>query len=259
MFIQILGANVYYEQHGETGPQVLLLHGWGCATTFWKPVVDELSGCMRLTALDFPGHGQSGRPPEPWGVEDFAMMTALFIERLGLTGCAVVGHSHGGRTAIQLASGRPELLGKLVLVAAAGLRKPPSAKQSLRQHTFKALRSLCDGAEKLRVFGTLPEKARATLRSCFGSPDYKALDEEMRKTFVKVVNADLGSALPRVRASTLLIWGDKDTETPLWMGKKMEQDIPDAGLVVLEGGSHFAYLEQTGRFCRIVKHFLVGG
>ena len=40
------------------------------------------------------------------------------------------------------------------------------------------------------------------------------------------------------------------------MGQKMEEMIPDAGLAVLEGGTHFAYLEQGQRFQTIVTHFL---
>ena len=47
-------------------------------------------------------------------------------------------------------------------------------------------------------------------------------------------------------------------ETPLWMGREMEKLIPDAGLVILEGGSHFAYLEQAARFNTIAVHFLHG-
>ena len=78
----------------------------------------------------------------------------------------------------------------------------------------------------------------------------------MRATFVKVVNLDLSDRLSLIRQPVLLLWGDKDTETPLWMGQQMERDIPDAGLVVLEGGTHFAYLEQAARFNMIVKHFL---
>ena len=42
------------------------------------------------------------------------------------------------------------------------------------------------------------------------------------------------------------------------MGRKMEELIPDAGLVILEGGSHFAYLEQAGRFNAIVRNFFLG-
>ena len=45
-------------------------------------------------------------------------------------------------------------------------------------------------------------------------------------------------------------------ETPLWMGREMEKMIPDSALIILEGGTHFAYLEQVDRFCTIVSEFL---
>ena len=92
------------------------------------------------------------------------------------------------------------------------------------------------------------DRAEEKLRQTYGSRDYNALDAEMRKTFVKVISQDLADCLPKVQSPTLLVWGDGDTETPLWMGQKMEREIPDAALVVLEGGTHFAYLEQADRF-----------
>jgi len=93
----------------------------------------------------------------------------------------------------------------------------------------------------------------------YGSPDYKRLNPNMRKTFVKVINQDLTEYLPQIKASTLLVWGSVDTETPLWMGQKLEKEIPDAGLVVFEGRTHFAFLEEAQRFLVIVNTFLFGG
>ena len=95
------------------------------------------------------------------------------------------------------------------------------------------------------------------MRQKYGSRDYNALDAEMRQTFVKVVNYDQTDKLPLIKQPTLLIWGDKDTETPLWMGQTMEKHIPDAGLVVLEGGTHYAYLEQVNRFNAIAHNFFM--
>ena len=81
----------------------------------------------------------------------------------------------------------------------------------------------------------------------------------MRKTFNLVIAQDLTDELPRIKASTLLYWGEQDTETPLWMAKVMEEKIPDAGLVVEPGVGHFAYLERNEKFLRIVRSFLVEG
>ena len=64
------------------------------------------------------------------------------------------------------------------------------------------------------------------------------------------------NVLPRIQASTLLVWGENDQDTPLWMGQKMEKEIPDAGLVIFENDDHFAYLRQWPRFNAVVRAFL---
>ena len=78
----------------------------------------------------------------------------------------------------------------------------------------------------------------------------------MRASLVKVVNEDLSPLLPQIKASTLLVWGEKDDSTPLWMGQQMEKEIPDAGLVIFENDDHFAYLRQWPRFVTVVRAFL---
>ena len=114
------GADVYVEQAGAGGPSVLLLHGWGCSTKHFAPIMDELKKTMRVTAIDFPAHGQSGRPPEPWGVPEFASMTAALMEKLQIAPADIIAHSFGARVAIVLAATRPELVRHLVLTGAAG-------------------------------------------------------------------------------------------------------------------------------------------
>jgi pimeloyl-ACP methyl ester carboxylesterase len=78
----------------------------------------------------------------------------------------------------------------------------------------------------------------------------------MRQTMVRCINEDLTPLLPQIGASTLLIWGEADTATPLSDGKRMEQRIPDAGLVVLSGAGHFAFAEQWGLCSRVLDTFL---
>lgn len=259
MFHSANGAKVYYEQHGEGDHNVLLLHGWGCSTEIWKPVTQRLCPHVRVTVLDFPGHGQSGRPPVPWGPEDYAQMVAEMITHLHIEGCDIIGHSHGGKIAIVLAALHPELPHKLVLTGASGLKAAPTSAQKRRTALYKVLGDFLDFLARIKIFGSLPKKIRELMRKQRGSTDYNALDEEMRKTFVKLVNFDVSPYLEKVKASTLLIWGSADTETPLWMGKQMESTIQDAGLVVFDGCSHYAYLERIDEFVRIAKHFLLGG
>lgn len=256
MELRANGAVIHCEVTGHGSQRVVLLHGWGCDISLMKPVADALARDMQVLSVDFPAHGQSSPPPEPWGVPEYAAATLEVLRQLDFLPCAVVAHSFGGRIATYLASEDKGLFTKLVFTGAAGIRKPPTKESRRRTARYQWLKMLCQAAKRMRIFGSLPDKAEERLRQRFGSKDYNALDADMRKTFVKVINLDLSDRYRRIQQPTLLIWGDQDTETPLWMGRQMERDIPDAGLVVLEGGTHFAYLEQAQRFNHIVRVFL---
>ena len=262
MQLDVCGVKVDVTLGGQGERACLLLHGWGCSAEMMGSVFTLLEKKMRVAAIDFPGHGKMGTaapPPEPWGVPQYMEMTAEIIRRLALAPCDIVAHSFGARVAILLASTYPELVGRMIFTGAAGIRKPQSGQATAKQRLYKGLRGAMNLAEKTHLFGDLPEKGREALIQKFGSADYRALTPEMRKTFNLVINQDLTEHLEKIRASTLLYWGEEDTATPLWMGRLMEEKIPDAGLVIEKGHGHFVYLEQNAKFLRIVSSFLLEG
>ena len=250
------GTEICYRIEGEGTGRVLLLHGWGCDMKMMQPVADALKTDQITLNLDLPGHGESGRPPEPWGVPEYAGCVLELLRKLSFIPCSVIAHSFGCRIAAYLEAEHPELFKRIVFTGAAGIRPKPSEEAIKRSARYRRLKGYCQAVQKIPLIGKAAAGWEEQLRQKYGSRDYNALDEEMRKTFVRVINLDLTELYPRFRASTLLIWGDADTETPLWMAREMEKSIPDAGLVILEGGTHFAYLEQITRFNTIVRHFL---
>ncbi len=257
MNMQISGVDMHYELYGNGEKRVVLLHGWGCSGDLMKSVGQSLMQDMTVLAVDFPAHGKSSQPPEPWGVPEFAACLKELLVKLDFLPCSVIAHSFGGRVTIELASADETLFERIILTGAAGIRKQADGKSSRKTTTYKKLKSLVEFARKCRIFGNLPDKWQEVLVQKYGSKDYAALSPEMRKTFVKVVNYDQSEKLAAIRNSTLLVWGDKDTETPLWMGQQMEKEIPDSALIVLNGGTHFAYLEHAARFNAIARSFLV--
>ena len=262
MLLEVNGAKVDVYTGGSGERAALLLHGWGCSAQMMRSVAGLLEGGMRVAAVDFPGHGKEGKalpPPQPWGVPQYMEMTAEIIRRLNLAPCDIVAHSFGARVAILLASTYPELVGRMILTGAAGIKKPKTGKATMKQNLYKGLRGAVNALDKTRLFGDLPEKGREALVQKFGSPDYRVLTPEMRKTFNQVISLDLTDRLEMIKAPTLLYWGAQDTETPLWMAQTMKARIPDAGLVVEENAGHFAYLEQNARFLRIARSFLMEG
>ena len=244
---------VNYEIQGEGSP-VLLLHGWGGSIESFSPVANYLlKQGKKVISIDFPGHGKSGEPPEPWSVREYTAMTAKFIEQLGIMPCDIIAHSFGGRVAILLASTMPQLVKKLVLVDSAGLRQKRTLRYYYKIYVYKICKKLVKSPLLNRVL-RLDERQKGA-----GSSDYRVLSGVMRGTFVKVVNQDLQSYLSAIKAPTLLIWGSEDKDTPLWMGKKMEAEISDAGLVIFQNAGHFSYLDGFGRFCKILTSFLGSG
>ena len=158
----------------------------------------------------------------------------------------IIAHSFGARLAIKYQLTRP--VHKLILTGAAGIRPKRSLDTVLRIYSFKVLKQIF----KLPFL----VKYQEPLRKLFGSEDYKAISGVLRARFVKIVNEDLTPYLKHIEVPTLLIWGDQDDATPLWMGKKMEKEIKDAGLVIFENDGHYAYWNQLSRFHAIVSVFL---
>jgi pimeloyl-ACP methyl ester carboxylesterase len=243
----------HIEQCGS-GPAVLLLHGWGVSSALFQPTMAQLKHAFTLIAPDFPGFGATPPPPIPWSVNDYAVWIINLLDSLNIDRAHVIGHSHGGRVAIKLASQWPERVDKLILADSAGIRPKRTLKYWVQVRAFKSLRWLSHASlvpAPLRNWASTRVARR-------GSPDYQQAAGTVRASLVRVVNEDLRDLLPRIQAPTLLVWGENDTDTPLTDGQLMEKLIPDAGLVVLKGAGHYAYVEQSAYFCRVVETFLRG-
>ena len=234
------------------GKDIIVLHGWGANIDTVMPIVNLLKDKFRVHALDLPGFGKSEEPDKPIDSFDYAEIVKKYIDELGIRKVTLIGHSFGGKLSIIIGSKYPDLLDKIVLVNSAGLIPKRGPKYYLKVYSFKALRFIY----KKFFFWYKDEKRMEKFYKKFGSTDYKDSSGVMRKILVIAVNENLLPLLEKIKAPTLLIWGDKDTATPLYMGKTMEKHIPDSGLVVFQGAGHYSYLDDYQRFAIILKNFL---
>ena len=244
-FKDVLQIKSYYTQQGE-GKDVLCLVGWGQDSQMFQPTADHLADRFRVTVVDYPGFGQSESMHEAWDVDGYVQWLDALLKVLDVKDPIIIAHSFGARLAIKYQLTRP--VQKLILTGAAGIRPKRSLDTVLRIYSFKVLKQIF----KLPFL----VKYQEPLRKLFGSEDYKAISGVLRASFVKIVNEDLTPYLKHIEVPTLLIWGNQDDATPLWMGKKMEKEIKDAGLVIFENDGHYAYWNQLSRFHAIVSVFL---
>jgi pimeloyl-ACP methyl ester carboxylesterase len=247
------GPRVRFTRRGAVRNQgdlpIVVLHGWGAHIEAVESVVAPLAAETEVIAIDLPGFGESAEPPGAWSSEDYAEFLIKLLASEGISRCHLVGHSRGGAIAICLAVRQPSLVGRLLLCDSAGLRP----KRGWRYRSRVAVAKL---GRVIGLFGPPGRKLQDRMRRRVASTDYADASPAMRETFRRVIAEDLSGQLPQIAVPSLLVWGDADEDTPLWMGERMAELLPDGALVVFEGAGHFAYADQPGRFAQLCRTFL---
>ena len=251
MIVNIDGLNINYTDTG-TGTPVLLLHGWGSSCEVYKGVISTLSSRCRLVAPDFPGCGGSDTMNEPWDLDRYCDFVLKFMKAVNLENPIMMGHSHGGRVTLYMTAKGMVIPEKIVLLDAAGLIPKKSLKQKCRAKSFKVIKAILTLPIIEKFSGDLLDKARRH----YGSADYNAAPEVLRKTLVSLVNTDIREHLPNIKCPSLLIWGENDTATPLADAKIIESLIPDSGLCVIKGTGHFSFCEKPYEANAIINSFI---
>ena len=252
MTISIDGYDIFYKVTGQGEDTVVILQGWGTTCNIYDSIASALSSKYRVVQFDFPGFGESTEPREPWNVDAYTDFFIKFMEALQIESTSVIGHSYGGRVIIKLANRKvlPFEIERIVFVDAAGIVPEKSFSQKMKIKRYKLLKKLYFN----KIFYALFPELVDDWKSRQGSADYRNATPVMRQCLVMAVNEDLRHLMPNIKQDTLLVWGDKDTATPLSDGKLFEELIPSAGLVVLEGG-HYSFLDQPVKFKSILQSY----
>jgi pimeloyl-ACP methyl ester carboxylesterase len=252
LYISIDGINTHYDDRGS-GDIIVLLQGWGTDLSLYEGLISHFSKTHRVIAPELPGFGETPEPPEPWGVTEYSDFVLKFLDRLNVKKAVLVGHSNGGRIIIKaVGSGANIAVPKIILIGSAGIVPEKTPEQLRRQKRYKMGKTLLSSAPVKLIF----PNALEAFKQKSGSADYRNATPLMRDTLVKLVNEDLSALLPLIKQPTLLVWGEKDDATPVTDAKRMEELLPDGGLVIVKGAGHYCYLEQPNFVFRVLDSFL---
>ncbi len=227
-----------------------MLHGWGANIDLLQPLALPLSRLgFRCFMPDLPGFGQSAEPAAPFTIFDYASFCIDYLDHHALPSAHYFGHSLGGRVGLILGADHADRIDKMTLSNSAGLHLPPSSFGRLRLKLYQNLR------DALTAIGapTLAQRLRRAYNQRYASVDFRNATPIMRQTLINVVNQDLLAYAGRVAVPTILIWGDNDQDTPLWMGRKLERAIPDAALILHNSAGHYAYLDFPDKTASIMR------
>lgn len=253
------------------GDAVLLLHGLGATKMSLLPIVPWLAGSYRVIGMDLPGFGDSVKPlGAAYDASFLARSVAGLLDGLGVGRAHFIGHSMGGRVAIEMGLVHPGRVGKLVLLT-------PSLAW-LRERRFAAYVRLL--RPELALLSIVPPEWTEALvrRALPGSSSpwaSAALDE-----FLRVYRTPRGRAafyaaarqiyleepdgpggfwthLSRLEPPSLFVWGRRDRLVPAAFGPHVRRALPSSRHVTLETG-HVPQLEQPAQLAGTVLGFLRG-
>jgi pimeloyl-ACP methyl ester carboxylesterase len=286
---QVNGMKISYIEAGRDEP-IIFIHGLaGCADNF-DPLIEDLSRDYRCIVLDLPGYGNSeARPEFPYTTKFFADTVAGLMDELGIERAAVLGHSMGGQTAAYMAIHYPERVHKLVLVGSAGVAGGGSGTALLKampteEIILSALRRVqkkMDGKsheERLEYLKGLPVDYVVTMLA-HKEEDEQAADPFMDPTweyyadfimteeidgFIHAVVAsltnalteDLSADLHKIKAPTLLVWGELDKAVPVEQAAIFNREIQGSMLVVAKGCYHSVQVDCADTVIGAMRGFL---
>lgn len=262
--VEVSGMRLHVRDSGpKDAPAVLMVHGFGGSLHSWEPWAQALSADHRVIRLDLPGCGLS--TPDPTGVYTDARSIEVLIalmDRLGVKQASLVGHSIGGRIAWTFAAQHPDRVDRLVLVAPDGFASPgfdygkapevPATVTLMRYVLPKPLlRMSLEPAYADASF--LTDALTTRYHDLMLTPGGRdALIARMQQTTL----VDPLPLLRRIRAKTLLVWGEADAMIPFANSADYLKAIPDVTLVSLPGVGHLPQEEAPQRSGDSVVAFL---
>ncbi len=232
MEVVIDNLKIHYEDNGK-GKNILILHGWGSSGEVFKLMSDYLKTNNRVIVVDLPGFGKSEEPNKALVLDDYVDIVKKIIKELKIVEPIIIGHSFGGRITIKLAADKKNKLKKIILIDSAGIRR--KKKPSIKVKILKFLN---------RTVGKLLPSLSRKMKDRIGSSDYRNASLVMKDTLVNVVREDLTPLLEQIEASTLLIWGENDMDTPFEDALLMERLIKDSGIVKVSNAGHYSFLDD---------------
>lgn len=242
-----------YSKVGDSGPAVILIHGFGGDLGNWLFTQEPLAAQAQVYALDLPGHGQSSKAITDASVPGLANIIIGFMAAISISRAHLVGHSLGGAIALQVAITVPARVESLTLLAPAGLGSEINASyltgfingesrrdmkpilQQLVASPDLITRQLIDDILKFKRTDGVPEALRA-IASGFITNDRQTVN----------LRAQLGALV----APTTIIWGKADKIIPVAHAGDLPSKIKVA---LLDKVGHLSHMEASAQVNALLK------
>lgn len=253
-----------------SGPDVVLIPGFGSSREVWRPLAERLSATHRVHLVQLAGFAG-----EPWSHGDGPFVQpaidalADYVKQAGLDRPAVIGHSMGGLSALMLAQQHPELVSRVMSVDSlpffSALYGPTATAESAAPFAEQAAAGILNADEAGFRAGqaqgapglSRDPATQAAMVEWTVASDRHAMAAAIRE----VMTTD---TRPGLAAMTTPVWAvyaaDADGGAPAAMVDAMwgreYASLPGVTLIRVDGSRHFIMVDQPAKFGEIVDRFL---
>lgn len=263
-FIEIENTQVHYRDEGK-GKVLVLLHGTGASLHTWDIWTKKLQDKFRIIRLDLPAFGLTGsHPKRDYSMKSYTKFLHQFLQKLNIKQCFMAGNSLGGRIAWEYTLAYPDEVQKLILLDSSGY---PSDKAS--PFAFRLARTPV--ANQILRYVTPKFMFRNNLKEVYADDDKVSekliqryydlmLRDDNRQAFIdraKTNFKDNSKNIKKIKARTLILWGDKDTWAEVKHAYKFKKDIKNSKLIMYKNVGHVPMEEIPQKSVKDAKNFLL--
>ena len=230
----------FWETRAGNGPSLVLLHGLGGSSDWWRHNIDVLAERYQVSAVDLVGFGRNRfflrRSKLPLKFDDIAALLGRWIESSFSGPVHLAGNSLGGQIAIHLAASRPDLVRSLILIDSTGI-------------PFE----IAPGAHIENI--AMPHGWRSFLL-VLARDLFRAGPTALAVAFARLLRDDARPLMRKLTLPVLLVWGEHDPLVPLTYAEQMREEMPHAKLRVIPRAGHVPMWENPRAFNDAVLSFL---
>ena len=277
-FIRSADGTELYTRSAGKGLTVLLIDGIGCDGFIWRHIEADLVRSHRVIRWHHRGHGRSKTPEDLSRLGMDALLEDLqaVLDAYEVDRAVLIGHSMGVQIVLDFAIRHPgRVYGLVPICGSYGRVLDTFHDNGLAGSLFPSLRDLVfkhpDWAqwlwstllptEVVYLYATFAEVKGSLVRRDDFKPYFDHLATMDARVFFRMLDEvrrhTVEDQLQKVSVPTLVIAGDRDTFTPVWLSRRMARLIRGAELLIVPHGSHATPLEMPELIELRLERFLV--
>ena len=250
MYYKSKKISFYYEKVGESKNTIIILPEWGDTRKTFDFLIKNLKNNYTIYIVDYPNFGNSKPLKEELTIYDYTDAIKKLIKKEKIKNPNIIAHSFGGRITSILVGKYKIEVNKIILIDVAGIKRRKKLVIFIKEKIYKLLKKC------LLIFPkNKKEKYKQKLLTLFSSKDYNDIPSIMKKTFQNIIKEDLRKYYKKIENETLIIWGEKDIDTPLKDGIYLRKNIKNSALIIYKNSSHFSYLDYPIKTQKIIESF----